>query len=306
MKRFLLNGVIFGFAFIIFFVMVNLIFLLLVSHTDWDYRKRTESLRFINPEFDLLVLGNSLALDGIDTELLTDNGIKSYNLAIGGSSPKTSYIQLKEYLEMYDHNPEYVILALGSYVSRLDGSEIHPVVEFTMRDYRFRLKDIPIRKFKWLGLELAKKIISSQHRKASLSYGQLKFEKSTPDNTRPSSNELNISAFLSSEYIGEIARLCSENDISFYIIEMPGFNNTRNSSDIGPYRLSFSNGHQAWMYNLNSASFCEFFNSEKDWIANSHLNVYGASRFTRELLKILLTPDVSEAARYFLGVLIFD
>lgn len=301
MKRFLLNGVIFGIAFIIFFVLVNLIFLLLVSHTDWDYRKRTESLSFINPEFDLLVLGNSLALDGIDTELLTNNGIKSYNLAIGGSSPRTSYVQLKEYLEMYDHNPEYVILALGSYVSRLDGSEIHPVVEFTMRDYRFRLKDIPIRKFKWLGLEFAKKILSSQHRKASLSYGQLKFEKTTHDNTHSSNNELNISAFISSEYIGEIARLCSEYHIRLFIIEMPGFTNTRNSSETGPYLLDFSNGHQAWLYNFNSASFCELFNSEQDWIANSHLNVNGASRFTRELIKILLTPDVSEATRDNLG-----
>jgi len=292
MKRFLLDGVIFVFAFIIFFTLVNLIFLLLVSHTDWDYQKRTESLRLTNPEFDLLVLGNSLALDGIDTELITKSGIKSYNLAIGGSSPRTSYIQLKEYLEMYEHNPEYVILALGSYVSRLDGSEVHPVVEFTMRDYRFRLKDIPIRKFKWLGLELTKKLFSSQHRNARLSYGQLKFEKRTSDNTLPSANELNINAFIASEYIGEIARLCSENNIIFILIEMPGFNNTRNSSEIGPYLLNFSNGHKADLYNFNSARFCELFNPEQDWIANSHLNVTGASRFTRELLKILLSQHV--------------
>ena len=288
MKKFLLNNLIFGFSFIVFFVLVNLLFLFIVSRTDWDYVKRIESIKFNNPEFELLVLGNSLALDGIDTELLTNSGIRSYNLAIGGSSPKTSYIQLKEYLEMYGHKPEIVILGLGSYVSRLDGSEIHPVVEFTMKDYRFKLKDIPIRKFKWLGLELAKKIISSQHRNARLSYGQLKFDKRKPDNTRPLTNKLNINAFLSSEYIGEIAGICARHDIKFIIIEMPGFNNTRNSSGIGPYLLNFSNGYQALLYNFNSASFCELFNPEQDWIANSHLNVKGASRFTGELYRILL------------------
>ncbi|MEH6513699.1 MAG: hypothetical protein V7734_11435 [Maribacter arcticus] len=35
-----------------------------------------------------------LAMDGVDTEYLGEQGIHGYNLAIGGSSLKTNYIQL--------------------------------------------------------------------------------------------------------------------------------------------------------------------------------------------------------------------
>ena len=67
-------------------------------------------MQFEDPDFDLLVLGASTSFDAFDAELLTENGIKSYNLGMGGTTIKTSYIQLKEYLESYTVKPEYVLL----------------------------------------------------------------------------------------------------------------------------------------------------------------------------------------------------
>jgi hypothetical protein len=291
MKRFITNTFVFSFWFSLFFAALNFLFLVILIKTDWDFRKRVESLKFDNPVFDLLVLGNSLALDGIDAELLTDNGIISYNLAIGGSSPRTSYIQLKEYLEVYQRSPDYVLLGLGSYVSRLDGEEIHPVIEFTMENHKYSIRDIPLIKFKWLGVELAKKIVSSTHRNARLSYGQLKFKRISPDNTAYDSLDLDVQMFENSFYIGEIVRICRQNDIKLFIIEMPGFKNTQNSYDTGPFILNFSNGQSALLYNLNSRTFCEIFDSNQDWIANSHLNETGARKFTKELLEIIREPD---------------
>lgn len=287
MREFLIRSSGFILLFALFFFILNAIFLGLIAYTDWDFKKRMESLNFEKPDFDLLVFGNSLALDGIDTEFLTKNGIRSYNLSIGGSSVRTSYIQLCEYLAKYEKKPKYVLYGSGSYLGDLKEEEIHPIVEFTMDNYKFRINDIPIIKFKWLGLELLKKVISSEHRSAELSYGQLKFKKKTPDSTILKDLLLNKDYYQDSEYLSEIAELCSQNGIEFIVIEMPGFKNTRNSNDTGPFILDFKNGHSAWMFNLNSRDFCKIFDSKEDWIANSHLNEYGARKFTNELVIII-------------------
>jgi len=61
----------FGLFFSTFFILVNFIFLGILALTDWDFKKRLESIKLDNPDFELLVLGDSFAEYGIDTELLT-------------------------------------------------------------------------------------------------------------------------------------------------------------------------------------------------------------------------------------------
>lgn len=298
MKRFFLQIL----HFTIIFVLINIIYLSVIALTDHEFGKRIESLRFKNPDYELLVLGNSLAFDGIDTEFLTSNRIKSYNLALGGSSIKTSYIQLYEYLEKYSIKPHYVILGLGSYMG-IDNSEIiHPIVEITMKTHKPSASDLPILKFKWLGVELLKKIVSSKHRKAKVVDGQLKFQKTVVDNTNFTNTYLNLHKFELSNWIGKIAELCSENNIEFIIIEMPGFKNVQNVTKIGPHIIHFTDGYESSLYNLNSKDYCAIFNSERDWIGNSHLNEFGARKFTVEMLKYIhfyprescLQPDLIE------------
>lgn len=259
--------------------------------TDWDFRKRLESLKFNNPDFELLVLGASAAMDAFDTELLTSNGIKSYNLAIDGNTVRTSYIQLNEYLTNYSIKPQYVVLGLNSISESFDNAGIQPIVDITMKGHKYSVNDVPILRFKWLGFEFLKKIVSKPHRTAKLSYGQLKFQKKVFENTNKNesySNEsyLDVLKFESSHWIGEISRLCNQNGIKLIVIEMPGFKEIQNLSEIGPYKICFNNEYPAILYNFNSKDFCLIFDADKDWVGNSHLNEFGANKFTKQLINI--------------------
>ncbi|MCJ7448005.1 MAG: hypothetical protein MUO72_09940 [Bacteroidales bacterium] len=276
-----------SFIYVLYFIFFNIFYIGIIAYTDWDCRKRLESLKLDNPEFELLVLGSSLAMDAIDCELLTSCGIRSYNTALGGASIKTNYIQLNEYLTKSSQKPKYVILGLGTFGETFFNERIHPLVEVTMKDYKYGVNDLPILKFKWLGVEFLKKIVSSKHRKAKIVCGQLKFQKIVPDNTEYNDSYLNIEQYRSSQWIGEIAKLCHQNRIELLILELPGFKRTQNLSGVGPYLLSFNNGYSANLYNFNYKNFCEIFDADQDWIGNSHLNEFGAKKFSKELFKIL-------------------
>ena len=247
-----------------------------------------ESLKFDEPDFELLVLGSSLSQYGIDTELLTSKGIKSFNLGLVGNNVKTCYIQLNEYLTKYSKRPHYVLLVINSYLEKLDGTKIQPIVEFTLKDYNYGVKDIPILKFGgvWFGGEVLKKVFSSNHRNTKLVYGQIKRDKTTPDTSDLKELYLDLQKVDSSYWIGEIAKLCDQNGIEMIIIEIPGVRETQNLSEIGPYKLYFSNGFSAVLYNFNSQKFCTIIDAEKDWVGDSHFNPAGARKFTKELIGI--------------------
>ena len=287
MNRFIKNSLFFLLFFAFFFTLVNLIYLGLLVSTDEGFKKRLQSLKFDDPDFELLVLGTSFAEYGIDTEYLTTNGIKSFNLALAGNSFETSYIQLNEYLTQYSHRPDYVLLVFNSYKEPTDSDIIEPIIEATMLDYKYGLKDAPILRFTWLGTEMIKKLLSHKHRKARLVYGQVKFEKSNPDNTAYDDIILNPEIIESRSWGGEIAKLCDNNGIKLILVEIPGFRDTQNISEIGPYEINFINGHSSILYNFNSQEFCKIFDSKKDWIGRSHLNEFGAEKFTKELLDMI-------------------
>jgi len=294
MKQFTYRFIGFLLYFALFFIVINALFVAVLAKTDWNFRNRIESLRFEDPDFDLLVLGASTSFDAFDAELLTKNGIKSYNLAMGGTTIKTSYIQLKEYLEKYTVKPEYVLLGHNSpYEKNVDSEEIHPIVELTMSDHKYTMKDVPVLKLKWLGFEFLKKVVSSKHREAVLAQGQMKFRKAIPDHTDFSDSYLEFDLFETSFWFGEIARLCNQYDLKLIIIEMPGIKATQNLSEVGPYELHFENGETATLFNLNSREFCTLFDSETDWIGNSHLNEYGAIKFTTRLLDMVNKDAIS-------------
>jgi hypothetical protein len=288
MKNFLKKILAFGIFFTVFFILINSFYLVLIMKTDFDFRRRIETLHFHDPNFSILVLGASTTLDGIDTELFTTQGMMSYNMAIGGCSVRTSYIQLSEYLIEYSTKPQYVILGLNSrMVKTFDDNLIHPIVEVTMKEHKYCVMDFPLLKFRWLGLEFLKKIVSRNHRNAKMSYGQVKFQGSISDNTNFTESSLTISRFDTSKWIGEIAKICNQKDIEFIILEMPGFNKAQNNSDIGPFILEFKNGSHAKLYNFASKDFCEIFDKDRDWIGNSHLNEFGAVKFSSELINII-------------------
>ncbi len=286
MKNFIKRIFNFSIFFSFFFIGINIVYFAIIASTDLNLKKRFEILKFNNPDYNLLVFGNSLAFDGIDTELLTRNGIKSYNLALGGSSILTSYIQLKEYLDKNKVKPHYVLLGINSYMESFDDRVIHPIVEVTMKDHKYKINDIPILKFKWFSVELAKKLVSKKHRKAKMVNGQCKFQKEITDNTNYIKYHIDLNKFKSSDLIGDMAKLCHDNGIELIIIEMPGYKNTQNVSEYGPYELRFINGCSAKLYNFNYQEFCSLLDPNKDWVGKSHLNEFGAAKFTKELVTI--------------------
>ena len=282
--------------FILFTVIINTVFLFIIAFTDWDFIKRRESLNFDEPGYKVLVLGTSLAEYGIDTELLTANNLESYNLSFVGSSIKTNYIQLEEYLSRYQVKPDYVLLGMNSFLERFDNDGIQPVVEFTMKGHRYGIKDLPISKFNWAGMELIKKFFKSKYRQTYVSFGQKKCSYNVPDLSQNNERLLNLQKYETAHWIGKISGLCSVNGIRLILIEMPGINETQNISPLGPYEIKYDMGGIATLFNFNNMEFCDLINDDSDWAGLSHFNMYGARKFTSELLKTVFSNQDSSLA----------
>ena len=290
MSKFLLRSARFVGFFLVFSVLINALYLVFISTGSFNVRNRLISMRFDNPDYDLLVLGASTTSDGVDSELLTERGFKAYNLAIGGSNVRTSFTQFMEYLDRYEKKPEYVILGVNSLLERdFDRGEIHPIVEFTMKDHKYTLKDIPILKFRWLAFEISKILVSKEHRSARLVQGQIRTKKKVLDESELKDQYLDLELFKSSRWLGEFARVCDERGIRLFVVEMPGYNDTRNLSAFGPFTITLANSHIVEVYNFNSQQITEVYDPYDDWVGNSHLNQYGAVKFTNMLVDSLLT-----------------
>lgn len=258
---------------------------------DWNFSKRIEAINLEQAQFKYIILGNSLAMDGIDCKELGDNKNGVYNLAIGGASLKTSHIQLQEYLEIALKNPEKIILPIGSYrQDYFENNLIHPIVEFTMSDYDYNIHDLPMLKFKWIFFELLKKIVSPDHRNSKLVQGQLRISKIVPDKTilDNTKNKLPLSKYQNSEEIKQIYMTCLQNDIELVLMEMIGFRNTRNHQDIGPYEIQYDQSHSVKLYNFNGFQIDSIIDPKSDWLGGSHLNQFGASKFTNHIKQYIL------------------
>lgn len=294
MKKIVYKIAVFLIFFLLFSVILNSVFLAVIASTDWDFMKRRQSLNFENPEFELLVLGASMSEYAFDTEALTSSGVKSFNLSLVGNSVKTAYVQISEYLSMYQIRPTIVILGVNSFLEDFDGEGIQPVVEFTMKGHKYGIKDIPITKFNWAGMELLKKAVLSEYRKTTVTFGHKKSIKTIPDNSGYESKYLELKKYESALWINKIAELCNSYEIEFVIIDLPGVKETQNDSSIGPYAINFGDGSEAILFNLNSREFCNFIDYDKDWAGLSHFNKFGAKRFTEKLINIFVAERVIE------------
>jgi len=287
MRKFVKKALFFLLFFIVLSVLINSVYLLIITRSDWNFAKRIESIRWDNPDFELLAFGTSLADYGLDAELLTREGVKSFNLALVGGSILTSSIQLDEYLTKYEKTPRYVLLLVNSHLEEFNQSGIQPVVEFTMKGQKINMKDVPISKFQWQTHELMKKALSSNYRSGYTSYGQTRRSSVSSDGTDYQDLVFDIEKYESGIWIGEMAELCAKHEIEFIVVDIPGIKETQNISDIGPYNLRFENGAAATLYNLNSREFCEFIDISEDWSGMSHFNETGAAKFTQELLHLI-------------------
>lgn len=289
MRRFIIRVA----FFFLLVVLSNLGYLIALQKTDFNFMKRIEALNLEAPDHDLLVIGNSLALDGIDTEELSENGYNSYNLALGGAGLATCLLQLEEYMSLYQHKPKYVVLGVSSFLGSFDAGGIHPIVDYTRIDQQGSYLDIPMVKFRWLFTEMLKKMVSKEHRNAYLKKGQLRFSRQVADNSNI--NENNVfpkEKYQSADLIKKIIKTCTDNDIKLVVVELPGFKKCRHQKSFDCFTLD-DMGENGILLDYNHFGMDEVLDSRTDWIGNSHLNSYGAKKITKMLVQDLRRIDVS-------------
>ena len=274
--------------FVVIVVVFNIVYLQYLKKYDTEVSKALLISKMKNKDFDCVILGHSIPLDGIDTEYLTNKGISSYNFALGGANIEASYIQLLNYLKF--NKTKCVILGLspGRNYKTFTPPPMHPAIEYAYNktDY-FSLMSIPVVKFQWRAIEVIKKMLSKDHREAKIVLGQLRTAKTIPDHSRykeqPKKN-INIDDFKNAKYLFKIDSLCKSNNIPFIALGMPGYKSTQNEFKLGMHELKYTNGNKLYYINMNNKEFCaKTFDTNKDWLGNSHLNEYGARKFTEYL-----------------------
>ena len=274
--------------------MVNYGFLLLIQHFDKNFAKAIEIKEFNDKKNQGVILGNSLTLDGIDVEYLTNKGIDSYNFALGGSTLKSNYIQLMYYLKNND-KPDFILLGLGSslknYSSSKSAESVHPIINYCYNDLNLTIDNLPMIKFKWLATENLKKLVSKQHRETKIVLGQLKIKRKVLDNTKYKDkvkSQIFFDDYKGAKYLFKIDSVCKVNNIELITIEMPGYKKTQNDIPLGPNFIKYKND-SIRIYNMNNRDLCKkLFDDKNDWVGNSHLNEYGAKKLTKYIYENIL------------------
>ncbi len=285
MKKFFVKLILFS----VCFILSNIVYLELLKNFDWSFSKLIEIDAFKEKDYDYLILGNSLALDGFDMKILRDKNIHSFNLAIAGASIKSNYLQLENYLKN-NKAPKHIIQGLSSHRNtNFDNEVVHPIVDYLYGKSKLNYKQIPMIKFKWLAAELLKKLVSKDHRSAEIFNGQFRTKKTIPDQSNhrfKMETIIKTEKYSNSKYLGKIDSICLEHHINLINIEMPGRKDTQNDAPIGPYQYTNRFGIKRSVYNLNSKEFCQIFDSNTDWLGDSHLNLSGSQKFTNTLFVI--------------------
>jgi hypothetical protein len=288
MKRFFC----FVFCLVLGFVVANLIFLWALPKIDWNFEKAQEAFNFKNESFEVLVLGNSTALDGINTEMLSRFFGPTYNFSIGGASLETNYIQLSKYLRE-NHKPSKVLVFLSScHLNYNKEQEVNPIIDhyYTESNRFLSLADIPLFKFRWLFIEDFKLLLSEEHRNAKIVNGQLRLAKTVPDDTMADEVSvlkcLTVDTYSSRGYhfLDMISELCSTNKIEMIAFEMPCWQKYQNNCK----DLVVEYGEERQIYNLNRADMCaSVLSPQGDWLSENHLNFSGSNKLTTYVIGIL-------------------
>lgn len=282
------------------FLLMNMLYLLLLSKVDWDFSKTKEAHGFKNQQLKTLVFGNSTSLDGVNAEMLSEQLGSTYNFSVGGASLESNYLQLKDYLKN-NAKPARVLLFISSaHVNYKNQFEVNPIIEhyYSNTFMGTSLKDIPLYKFRWLFVENIKKLLSANHRKAEIKKGQLQIKVVVPDNTVAkikmddclNNEDYNNPGF---KYLWQIIALCKQEGISISIFEMPCWKNAQNDcGDLLVNNKAEKNTDSVLIYNLNNVTRCNtLLDAKKDWLSKNHLNYFGSVKITNEIIRILSNPS---------------
>ena len=275
--------------FLTILVLFNFLYLEYLKKYDMELSKGIRISKMKNEDFACVILGNSVVLDGIDAGYLTQNGVSAYNFALGGANMETSYIQLSKFIKYNKTKCAVLGLSPGRNYKTFIPPPLHPVVEYSydLMD-KWSIRSMPVIKFQWLAIETFKNVVSKDHRNATDVLGQLRTEKTIPDYTNypeQTTEQISLDDFVKANYLFKIDSLCDANDIDFLVIDMPGYKDTQNHIPFGLHVLRKDDIEINYI-NFNNKQFCaETFDTQKDWLGNSHLNQYGAVKLTEHLYR---------------------
>lgn len=289
MKKFVKNIIAFSFIFIV----SNVLYLNLLKSFDWNFSKTEYFVNNNHNDLDILILGNSLAMDGINTQIIDNFGYNSYNASIGGANLYSNYIILKNQIDN-GYIPKSVIFGMGQFLSEnYDSTELHPIVNYYFNsEKKISLDDLPLYKFRWLSKELIKFLFSEDHRTAKIYKGHLQFKKVSYDlSVFNNTNIFEVENLTSSINFNKIVNLCNENNINLIIVEMPGWKldqhfNVDKSKKYDRYDINDG----ILLLDFNNHDFYSIFPKDS-WLTKSHLNNKGSIIFTKFLMNLLVDID---------------
>jgi hypothetical protein len=276
-------------------VVLNVLYLLLLLSFSPGFKKIHEVSKFENKSFDVIVLGNSMALDGIDAEYLTKNGLSTYNLSVAGDHVSTSLFLLEDYIKK-NKKPKMVVVGLSSAIGKSYLNPVpftNPEVEFFYHpNFISNLTNPPMLNFQWLAVDLLKIVLSKDHREATMVLGQWKTKKVIPDGS-VFKNTNSKSIDYRDPYLLKIIALCQKQGIKPIIIELPGSNGNQNDLPL-KYIVKLKNGANQEVYNLNNNGVASnILNPATDWLAQDHLNQNGGTKITTYLLDQVLAKELN-------------
>jgi hypothetical protein len=267
--------------FLVVVVLLNIGYLLVLTWLSPGFKKVYQISDFKNRNYDMIVLGNSMALDAIDAEYLTKQGVSTYNFAVAGDHVSTSLMLLKTYLKN-NKAPKTVMVGLSSAIGQSYLNKVafkNPEVEFFYHpDLKSNITNPPLLNFQWLSVDLIKILISKDHRNAKLVLGQWQTQKVIADQSVYKMTQTRPIDY-NNPYLSKIIELCESKGIRLLLVELPGSNSNRDNLPF-VYEVDVL-GKKAKVYNLNNfESSVGSSNPQKDWLAADHLTQNGARKIT--------------------------
>ncbi len=280
------------FWFLALLLLLNILYLVLLLNYSLDFKKVNDVSNFKNKNYEVLVFGNSMALDAIDAEYLTSKGLSAYNMSIAGCHISNSLLMLEDYLK---HNtvPKMVVIGLSSSIGRGYLNKIafkNPEVTFFYDSSLIdKLVNPPLLNFQWLAVEMFKILISKDHRNSKIVRGQWKSPKVIPDESV--FKDAKTVFRYDNACLQEFITICKNNNIRVIPIELPGSNENRNSFPYN-YSINLFDHTQLKLYNLNNYEVSQnIIDSKKDWLAHDHLNQNGGKKLTAFIYENILKKE---------------
>lgn len=292
MKKFLKNILIFSTIIIV----VNCIYLFILLNYSLGFKKVYEMSKFKNKEYELIVLGNSMALDGIDSKYISERGIKTYTSALAGNHISTNLFLLQNYLQN-NHKPKMVLIGMSSAVGKSYLNPVpfdNPEVDFFYKSNLWdNIKDPPLLNFQWLAIDMVKVMISKEHRNATMENGQWRTRKIVPDNSHFNPEREDPDGY-DNPYLQKIVYLCEKNNIKLIFVEMTGSVMSQNSVPFEKV-VAISKTQNIKIYNLNNHQIASsIIDPQTDFLSANHLNVFGAKKETKFLFETVIQPNFTK------------